>query len=130
MHLLSADKLKLTSLLLIAIMLGACGGSNSGPSTTTDETFSFGTATLIWLPPTTNEDGSVLEDLAGYKLYYGISSNALTNVITINNPGLSVYVVEGLAVNATYYFAVKAIDFSGNESIFSNIVSKYIQNET
>ena len=127
MNLALVDNLKLTSVLLLTIVLGACGGSSNDPVPGIDVPSSTGNATLMWLPPTTNEDGSALEDLAGYKLYYGTSSDKLNNVIKIDNPGLSTYVIDGLSENVTYYFAIKAIDFAGNESIFSNITSKYIQ---
>jgi len=134
MNFIMANNLKIIAVFLLAIVLVSCGGSSSESVPVTDRLSSpsidgpsTGAATLRWLPPTTNEDSSTLEDLAGYKIYYGTSSDSLPNVITINNPGLSAYVVEGLAENVIYYFAIKAIDFSGNESVFSNIVSKYIQ---
>jgi len=31
-------------------------------------------ATVSWIPPTTNTDGTALTDLAGYKVYYGTVS--------------------------------------------------------
>ena len=34
-----------------------------------------GSATLSWLPPTTNIDGSPLTNLAGYKIYWGTSAD-------------------------------------------------------
>lgn len=75
---------------------------------------------LSWTPPTQNSDNSPLADLAAYKIYYGIAEGEYPNAIQINNPGISTYVVEGLAAN-TYYFVATAINSNGTESDFSNV---------
>jgi hypothetical protein len=85
-----------------------------------------GAATLTWLPPTQNTDGSVLTNLSGYRIYYGTSSSALTKTVTLNNAGLSAFVVQNLSP-ATYYFALKSLTSSGAESKMSQIVSKTVQ---
>lgn len=84
-----------------------------------------GSITLSWNPPTTNEDGSPLTDLAGYKIYYGTSSRNYSFYINVGN--VNSYTVNNLTEGATYYFAVTAYDNSGNESKFSNEVSKIIE---
>ena len=84
-----------------------------------------GTALLSWLPPDENTDGSVLTDLAGYKIYYGTSPGVYSNAITVNNPGLSSYLVESLAVN-TWYFSMSSFNSSNIESVHSIEVSKTI----
>ena len=66
-----------------------------------------GSATLSWQPPTTNTDGTPLTNLAGYKVYWGTSPGNYSSSVTVNNPGITTYVVESLTPN-TYYFAVKA----------------------
>lgn len=83
-----------------------------------------GQAILSWDPPTTNADGTTLTDLAGYKIYYGTSTGNYSTVITVGN--VTTYTVTGLTDNITYYFATTAYDTSGNESSFSNEVSKII----
>jgi len=83
-----------------------------------------GQAILSWDPPATNTDGSALTDLAGYKIYYGTSSGNYSTVITVGN--VTTYTITGLTDNITYYFATTAYDSSGNESAFSNEVSKTI----
>jgi len=85
-----------------------------------------GSATLTWAPPTRNSDGSALNDLAGYRIVYGTSANALDRTIEVRNPGISSYVVENLSP-ATYYFAVRAFSSSGSESANSNVASKTIR---
>jgi hypothetical protein len=85
-----------------------------------------GSASLSWIPPTRNTDGSTLTNLAGYKIYYGTSSGALNKAIQISNAGISSYVVENLSP-ATYYFAVKAYTTAGVESALSNTASKTVR---
>jgi len=82
-------------------------------------------ATLSWVSPTQNEDGSPLTDLAGYKIYYGTSAGDHANEITINNPGITTYVVNNLSTN-TWYFVSTSFNASGVESVFSNAVSRTI----
>jgi hypothetical protein len=84
-----------------------------------------GSATLTWLPPTTNVDGTPLTNLAGFKVYWGTAPGNYPSSATIMNPGLTRYVVENLTPN-TYYFAVKAVNTAGTESVFSNTESKTI----
>src|SRR5262249_43353816 len=42
-----------------------------------------GSATLTWTPPTQNTDGSALNNLAGYKVYWGTSQGTYTNSVTV-----------------------------------------------
>ena len=86
---------------------------------------STGSAALSWTPPTANTDGSALVDLAGYRIYYGSTANALDQVIEVSNPGIASYVVESLPTG-THYFAVKAYSANGTESSNSAIASKKI----
>ncbi|HEX7235515.1 MAG TPA: putative Ig domain-containing protein [Gammaproteobacteria bacterium] len=85
-----------------------------------------GSATLTWLPPTTNTNGTALTNLAGYKVYWGTSQGNYTSSVTIMNPGLATYVVGNLTPN-TYYFTVTALNSAGTESVFSNVASKVVQ---
>ena len=85
-----------------------------------------GSATLSWTPPTTNTNGSPLTNLAGYRVHWGTAAGSYTNSVTLNNPGLTSYVVENLAPG-TYYFVVSARNSSGVESAMSNSGSKTIQ---
>lgn len=78
-------------------------------------------ATLSWTPPTQNEDGSPLTDLAGYKIYYGTATGVYTQgPIDIANPATVTYVVSGLANDTTYHFVATAYNTSGVESAYSN----------
>jgi hypothetical protein len=81
------------------------------------------TATLTWVAPTLNTNGTKLTDLAGYYVLYGTNAGALSQTITLPNPGANTYVVSGLSVG-TWFFAVEAYDSAGNTSAPSNIASK------
>jgi hypothetical protein len=87
---------------------------------------SVGAATLSWTPPTQNTDGTALTNLAGYRIYYGTNSSALTQMIQVSTVGMSSYVIENLSPS-TYYFAVRAYTSAGSESANSNLVTKVVQ---
>jgi hypothetical protein len=84
-----------------------------------------GTATLDWTAPSSNEDGSPLTNLAGYRVYYGRQQSSLDNRIQVPNGSLTSATIEDLAA-ATWYFAVTAYSDDGSESEYSTIVSKTI----
>ncbi|MEL7451498.1 MAG: Ig-like domain-containing protein, partial [Pseudomonadota bacterium] len=84
-----------------------------------------GSATISWDPPTQSTDGSPLNDLAGYRVYYGTSPGSYSNQVEANNPGLSSLVVDNLP-SGTWYFVTTAFDTAGNESAYSNVASKTI----
>ena len=74
-----------------------------------------GSATLSWYPPTENADGSYLDDLAGYRIYYGTNAKSLDLSITIDNPGLTRYVIENLSP-AMWHFVMTSVNAKGAES--------------
>ena len=74
-----------------------------------------GSVTLSWMPPTENDDGTILRDLAGYRIYIGQSANALNRVIVLNNAGLTRYVIENLSP-ARWHFAMTSVNSGGRES--------------
>lgn len=69
-------------------------------------------------------DASVSPGVTGYKVYFGTVSGTYGTPVKIGN--VTDYVVTGLA-DGTWYFAVTATDDNGNESGFSNEVSKIIK---
>src|SRR3990170_4426720 len=98
--------------LIIIIITGGCGDGGGGGTET---------ATLSWDAPTTNTDDTDLTDLAGYKIYYRTSPGTYDSVIDAAK--VTTYTVSDLTP-ATYYFVVTAYDEEGNESDYSNVVSK------
>src|SRR5690606_17688356 len=89
------------------------------------ESVGFGSATLSWTAPTQRTDGTPLDDLAGYKVYWGTESRDYTESVQIDNSGVTTYVVENLGPG-TYYFALTALSSDGFESDYSNEASKTI----
>ncbi len=85
-----------------------------------------GTATLKWTAPTQNTDGTPLTNLAGYRIHYGASPEALISVVQLANPGASSYALSNLAPG-TYYFAIRSYTSVGSQSALSNVLSKTVQ---
>jgi Fibronectin type III domain len=83
-------------------------------------------ATLSWAAPTENTNGTALTDLRGYRIYYGTSAKELNQVVALSSPGIQTYVVDGLSVGVTYYFAIAAMASDGTESAQSAVVSQNI----
>lgn len=81
-----------------------------------------GVSTLNWVPPTQYIDGSALVDLAGYRIRYGTSPTALTQMIQVAGAGVTSYVVPNLAAG-TWYFTVSSYTNAGVESDPSNVAS-------
>lgn len=84
-----------------------------------------GSVTLSWTPPTQNTDGTPLTNLAGYRIYYGTSAAALTQSLQISSPSVTTAVVDKLTP-ATWFFAVRAYNDTGGESMNSNVGSTAI----
>jgi hypothetical protein len=84
-----------------------------------------GSATLFWQPPTQNSDGSALNDLTSYRVYFGTASGSYPNSATYTNAGLTSIVVDQLTP-ATWYFVVTAVNADGVESRHSNIAAKTV----
>ena len=79
---------------------------------------------LRWDAPTTNTDGTPLTDLLGFYIYQGTATGVYGSPVYV---GYTLcYIVTGLTAGITYYFAATAFDVSGNESAYSNEVSKLI----
>ena len=84
-----------------------------------------GTATLSWVKPTQNADGSALTDLAGFVLKYGNSPSTLTQRVAVNDPTMTRYTLQSLG-KGTWYFTVVSYTVNGVESDVSQVVSKTI----
>jgi hypothetical protein len=83
-----------------------------------------GSVTLSWTPPTTNTNGtSPVAALAGYHIYYGTSTGALTKSVAIINPAANSATITGLSTG-TWYFAISADAADGSAGPLSVIGSK------
>lgn len=76
----------------------------------------YGAVTVTWTAPTTNVGGSALKDLFQYEVYRGTSSNPTVKVGVVAS---NIFTDGGLSDNTTYYYRVKAVDFTGNSSAYS-----------
>lgn len=84
-----------------------------------------GSATLSWLPPTENVDGTPLTNLTGYVIRYGTDAGALQREVRIANPGVTMSIIEDLTPD-TWYFTVSAFNSTGIESAPSPVGSKTV----
>ena len=118
---------KLLQITIVGIILTGCTGTASNSDNVSNSLpTAKGTATLNWLPPTENNDDTILTDLTGYVIYYGTSPESLINRIQVSTPGVASFVVENLDIDTTYYFSITAVNSNEIQSNYSNIVSKHI----
>ena len=73
-----------------------------------------GVATVSWPAPVSKVDGSLLDDLAGYRILYGKDPEDLDHSIFIANPDIHSYEFATLD-HGTWYFAVIAVNAGGEE---------------
>ena len=109
----------------ITVTAPAATGSTTGGSAGTTTGAGTGTATLTWLKPMQNADGTPLTDLAGFIVKYGNSLTALDQRIAVNDPAMTRYTVTNLG-RGTWYFTVVSYTVGGVESSHSDVVSKTI----
>jgi hypothetical protein len=85
-----------------------------------------GTATLSWIAPTRNTDGSLVT-LGEYRVYCGStdSTSAMRLIDTVKFPATTA-VIKNLSPGK-YFFAVIAVSKDGVPSGFSNVASKRIR---
>jgi hypothetical protein len=77
--------------------------------------------TLTWVAPTTNNDGTPLTDVVGYRISYGTSPGDLTTTISVDGSSTTTWVVSGMNAG-TYYFVIAAVNASGIASDPTNAV--------
>lgn len=80
---------------------------------------SSSSVTLTW-------NANTESDLAGYRVYRATSSGAYGAPIATIQGNTTSYIAAGLQFGTTYFFVVTAYDIAGNESAYSNEVSKSI----
>ena len=86
--------------------------------------FIFIAQTALAASVTISWDRNQETDIAGYKIYWGTSSGLYSDSSTINDtatePPTATFTIDGLDVGTTYYFAIKAFDLAGQESVYSD----------
>jgi hypothetical protein len=122
--------LRLGVLGIALALVAACGGGGtqnpvSGQPDATPQSVG-GTVTLSWTAVSQNTDGAALTDLAGYRVYYGTSPDALSSLAVVPDPSATSYQATNLP-SGTWYFAVAAYTTNGTQGVLSNIVSQTIE---
>lgn len=97
------------------------------------------TATLTWVAPTQNTDGTAIAKCAAqtdtgpclreFSVHRGASATALSDSRMVNDRNATTYAWTGLTAG-THFFAVRARTGQGVESALSNVVSKVISGTT
>lgn len=77
-------------------------------------TIHAGSVNLAWNPNTES-------NLAGYKVYYGLSSHGYTQSVNVGN--VTAVTVPNLATGTSYFFAATAVNMNGVEGPYSNEVN-------
>lgn len=112
--------------IVISVSAGGESASLSAFAITVTQTSDTGgSATLTWVAPTQDTNGTPITGLAGFHIYYGTSESAMTQVIDVPSASTTTYAIEQLDTG-TYYFAVTAYNVDGVESAQSTIGSKTI----
>ncbi|TKB66637.1 MAG: hypothetical protein E8D47_06590 [Nitrospira sp.] len=102
------------------VTITASGSSNSPrqiPVSFILSATAAGTATLTW-------NASTESDLTGYKVYRGTASGTYGAPLVTLPKTTTNYTAAGLQNGTTYFFVITGYDSSGNESTYSNEVSK------
>jgi hypothetical protein len=112
--------------IVLSVSDGAASSALSPFSiTVTAATPTTGNATVTWVPPTQNTDGSALTTLAGIRIYYGASSSNLNQSVQVGGATQTNYTINGLA-SGTWYFGGVAYTTTGAQSAMSGLVSATI----
>jgi Putative Ig domain len=112
--------------LIIIRVADAARSAQTAPfSITVIEEAAGGVASLRWEVPPSKVDGSPLDDLAGYRIVYGRSSEDLDRSVFIDNAATTHYEFTGLT-SGIWYFAVIAVNANGLEGPPTTITTKSI----
>ena len=101
------------------------GSENTG----TEEVDSGNTRAVrvSWSMPVTYENGTPLNDLTGYKIYYNTSPDKVfLNDVVVNQPGITAYTLSDLEPDSWLYVVITAINSKNVESQVSEVVNIYI----
>jgi hypothetical protein len=109
----------------VTVSDGRGGSASTAVFSITVAAVATGSVTLSWTPPTQNEDGTALTDLAGFQVHYGRSQSQLDQTADVSNPSVNRLVVENLS-SGTWFFAVTSVNRQGITSQMSGVASKTV----
>ena len=108
-------KLKILAILCLVVGMYSCSNSNGSPSGIVNPT------AITWIPPTTNEDGTPIDDGAGYVLHCGnVSGGPYTLVTDVFGWAITSIDIHGKFANGDWYCVITAYDTSSNTSKYSD----------
>ena len=110
------------------IVVSVTDGSDTSsltPFSITVTQVALGSMELAWTAPAANNDGSALMDLAGFRIYYGVVEGSYTSRVDIDGVGMASIIVDNLLPD-TYYVVATAVNETGVESAYSNVVEKVV----
>jgi Putative Ig domain len=90
--------------------------------TVTAATPTTGNATVTWVPPTQNTNGTALTNLAGLRIYYGTSPSNLTQMVQVASTTQTSTTIANLA-SGVWYFGGVAYTSAGAQSAMSSLVN-------
>ena len=110
--------------LILPFFLLSCGSGGEGGGTSNNNSTPPGsTVALLWDVPTSTQDNRPMADVAGYNIYYGTSAQRYAKVLDVGN--VREYTLKDLPAG-TYYISVTSYDSAGNETEFSEEVTKTV----
>ncbi|HTT41423.1 MAG TPA: putative Ig domain-containing protein [Steroidobacteraceae bacterium] len=84
-----------------------------------------GNATVNWVAPTQNTNGTALTNLAGLRIYYGNSPSSLNQMVQVASTSQTSTTISNLA-SGVWYFGGVAYTNAGTQSAMSGVVSATI----
>ena len=115
--------IRVVGLSLVCILTGCGGGGAGGNGAGAARSVS---AKVTWMAPSSKTDGSTLDDLAGYRIYYNSTPTGRWNEIEVMNPSAITWTVDNLRPG-TWYFMMTAFNEGGAESDYTEVVSVNLQ---
>lgn len=126
------------TLLLAPFALAGCGGDKTSSPVTNQVDTVPPTVPSVWQPRAVGAT-TVLRwaknaetDLAGYNLYkYDPNPQDQNSYVVVNSQPLVTnrYAVESPAPGVTYYYRTTAVDMSGNESGYSQVMAVTLEDD-
>lgn len=108
---------------LLVILAGCGGGGSPTPEPPPEEPPRTYTVDLQWEPPLQYEDGTPIEYLKEYRVYYGNDPNYLRQSKMLLIPGGTITFASLYVPKGVWHFAVTAVADNDLESDLSNIVT-------